>query len=120
MGCGLIPHSALLGVRRIARPQAGMHLIQSGLGGTCQRVKLGSPLHQRIFAAKNAIMRGKPRLFGRKGAKHQSGWSGHPQADAIERAFGNLSGGHKIGHTPELPAKSESGVVAASDSVIDS
>ena len=22
----------------------------------------------------------------------------HPQADAIERAFGNLSGGHRIGH----------------------
>ena len=28
----------------------------------------------------------------------------HPQADAIERAFGNLSGGHRIGHMPELPA----------------
>ncbi len=26
----------------------------------------------------------------------------HPQADAIERAFGNLSGGHKIGHTPAV------------------
>ena len=38
----------------------------------------------------------------------------HPQADAIERAFGNLSGGHKIGHTPELPEKSESDVIAAS------
>lgn len=37
----------------------------------------------------------------------------HPQADAIERAFGNLSGGHKIGHSPELPAKEESGKVAA-------
>jgi integrase len=39
----------------------------------------------------------------------------HPQADAIERAFGNFSGGHKIGHTPELPAKDESGTMAASD-----
>jgi hypothetical protein len=27
----------------------------------------------------------------------------HPQADAIERAFGKLSGGHKIGHNSELP-----------------
>jgi integrase len=27
----------------------------------------------------------------------------HPQADAIERAFGNLAGGHRIGHSPELP-----------------
>jgi len=40
----------------------------------------------------------------------------HPQADAIERAFGNLSGGHKIGHTLELATKSASGAVAASDS----
>jgi len=40
----------------------------------------------------------------------------HPQADAIERAFGNLSGGHKIGHTAELPEKSESGEIAASSS----
>jgi hypothetical protein len=39
----------------------------------------------------------------------------HPQADAIERAFGNLSGGHKIGHTLELAAKGESGAIAASD-----
>jgi integrase len=37
----------------------------------------------------------------------------HPQADAIERAFGNLSGGHKIGHRLELPAESESGQMAA-------
>ena len=37
----------------------------------------------------------------------------HPQADAIERAFGNLSGGHKIGHTLELPAKIDNGEVAA-------
>jgi len=37
----------------------------------------------------------------------------HPQADAIERAFGNLSGGHKIGHSPELPAEEESGQEAA-------
>jgi len=37
----------------------------------------------------------------------------HPQADAIERAFGNLSGGHKIGHTPQLPANIESGQTAA-------
>jgi hypothetical protein len=44
----------------------------------------------------------------------------HPQADAIERAFGNLSGGHKIGHTPELPAKNESGESAASDCQIGS
>jgi integrase len=42
----------------------------------------------------------------------------HPQADAIERAFRNLSGRHRIGHTPELPAKSESGENAASDSQI--
>jgi integrase len=40
----------------------------------------------------------------------------HPQADAIERAFGNLSDGHKIGHTLELPAKSESDAIAASGS----
>jgi hypothetical protein len=37
----------------------------------------------------------------------------HPQADAIERAFGNLPGGHKIGHSQELPAKNESGQLAA-------
>ena len=37
----------------------------------------------------------------------------HPQADAIERAFGNLAGGHKIGHSPELPANEESGQPAA-------
>jgi len=37
----------------------------------------------------------------------------HPQADAIERAFGNLSGGHKIRHSPELPPKEASGRVAA-------
>jgi hypothetical protein len=43
----------------------------------------------------------------------------HPQADAIERTFGNLSGGHKIGHRAELPAKSESGAMAASDSKIE-
>ena len=33
----------------------------------------------------------------------------HPQADAIERAFGKLSGGHKIGHNPELPPKDDDG-----------
>jgi integrase len=44
----------------------------------------------------------------------------HPQADAIERAFGNLADGHKIGHRPELPAKSESGTMAANDSQIES
>jgi hypothetical protein len=33
----------------------------------------------------------------------------HPQADAIERAFGNLSGGHKIEHNPELTAMNERG-----------
>lgn len=37
----------------------------------------------------------------------------HPQADAIERAFGNLAGGHNIGHTAKLPPKSESGQQAA-------
>jgi integrase len=37
----------------------------------------------------------------------------HPQADAIERAFGNLAGGHRIGHSPELPAKEGSGQAAA-------
>jgi len=37
----------------------------------------------------------------------------HPQADAIERAFGNFSGGHKIRHSPELPAKGKSDRVAA-------
>jgi len=44
----------------------------------------------------------------------------HPQADAIERAFGNLSDGHKIGHTRKLPAKGESGAKAANDSEIAS
>jgi integrase len=44
----------------------------------------------------------------------------HPQADAIERAFGNFSGGHKIGHTPQLPAKSENGENAASDCRVES
>jgi hypothetical protein len=39
----------------------------------------------------------------------------HSQTDAIERAFGDDSGGHKIGQMPELPAKSESGREAASD-----
>ncbi len=39
----------------------------------------------------------------------------HPQADAIERAFGNLVGGRKLGHTPESAAKSESGQEAAND-----
>ena len=38
----------------------------------------------------------------------------HPQADAIERAFGKLLGGHSFGHTSELAAKSESGAKAAS------
>jgi hypothetical protein len=33
----------------------------------------------------------------------------HPQADAIERAFEKLSGGHKIGHSPELPSNTDSG-----------
>lgn len=33
-----------------------------------------------------------------------------PQADAIERAFGNSSGGHRIGHNPELPDSSECGL----------
>jgi integrase len=46
----------------------------------------------------------------------------HPQADAIERAFGKFSdaqsGGHNIGHTPQLAAKSESGTMAASDKQI--
>jgi hypothetical protein len=37
----------------------------------------------------------------------------HLQADAIERAFGNHSGRRKTGQTPELPAKIESGQVAA-------
>lgn len=43
----------------------------------------------------------------------------HPQADAIERAFGNLSGGHKIGHTLELPKKSGSATEAASSTQIE-
>jgi hypothetical protein len=38
----------------------------------------------------------------------------HPQADAIERAFGNLSGGHRIGHSPELAANEEGDQAAAS------
>jgi integrase len=38
----------------------------------------------------------------------------HPQADAIERAFGNLSGGHKIGHTAELPVRTDRGDGVAS------
>jgi hypothetical protein len=37
----------------------------------------------------------------------------HPRADAIERAFGKLSGGYKSGHSPELPQKCESGSEAA-------
>jgi integrase len=37
----------------------------------------------------------------------------HPQADAIERAFGNLSGGHRIGHSPELPTNEEGAQVVA-------
>jgi hypothetical protein len=32
----------------------------------------------------------------------------HPQADAIERAFGKLSGGHNIGHSRELPRNDNS------------
>lgn len=43
----------------------------------------------------------------------------HPQADAIERAFGKLSGGHKFGHTRDLPEKSESVAPAASTTIID-
>jgi hypothetical protein len=34
----------------------------------------------------------------------------HPQADAIERAFGNLSGGHKTEHNPESAANTEGGI----------
>lgn len=37
----------------------------------------------------------------------------HPQADAIERAFGNLTGRHRIGHRPELPENKESDQVVA-------
>ena len=37
----------------------------------------------------------------------------HPQADAIERAFGNLSGGHKIGHSGELAVKENSALLLA-------
>jgi integrase len=51
----------------------------------------------------------------------------HPQADAIERAFGRLGagddsgklqrlGGHNFGHSPESPTKSKSGQEAASHS----
>jgi integrase len=32
----------------------------------------------------------------------------HPQADAIERAFGKLAGGHKIGHSTQLSQNEES------------
>ena len=31
----------------------------------------------------------------------------HPQADAIERAFGKLAGGHKIGHSTQLSQNAE-------------
>jgi hypothetical protein len=41
----------------------------------------------------------------------------HPQADAIERAFGNLAGGHRIGHSPELPANEESDQEVANTSL---
>jgi integrase len=44
----------------------------------------------------------------------------HPPADAIERAFGKFSGGHNIGHTPQLAAKNESGAKAATDKQIES
>jgi hypothetical protein len=43
----------------------------------------------------------------------------HPQADAIERAFKRIGGGHNFGHTLELPAKTESGPEAANHSVIE-
>jgi integrase len=36
----------------------------------------------------------------------------HPQAEAIERAFGKLAGGHNFGHTQALPEKSETCVQA--------
>jgi integrase len=43
----------------------------------------------------------------------------HPQADAIERAFGNLAsrhvGGHKIGHTAKLRERVDSGSQDATD-----
>jgi integrase len=57
----------------------------------------------------------------------------HPQADAIERAFGKFAGtqltqykpiqaegGHKIGHTLELPAKAENGAEGVTSCEIDS
>jgi hypothetical protein len=54
------------------------------------------------------------------GSHHAAGYiatqSCHSQGDAIERAFGNLAGGHKIGHSAELPAKDESGQPAANAS----
>lgn len=37
----------------------------------------------------------------------------HPQADAIERAFGKMTGGHNFGHTAELPAKTNDGAETA-------
>jgi hypothetical protein len=40
----------------------------------------------------------------------------HPQADAIERAFGKLPGGHKTGHIPELTANNESDQESANGS----
>jgi len=43
----------------------------------------------------------------------------HPQADAIERAFESLAGGHKIGHTPELPETSGLSDESATDCQID-
>lgn len=38
----------------------------------------------------------------------------HPQAEAVERAFAKLSGGHKSGHTPLLPPKRDAEQVHAS------
>lgn len=37
----------------------------------------------------------------------------HPQAEAIERAFGNLEGRHRIGHNPNSPESIGSGQLAA-------
>ena len=43
----------------------------------------------------------------------------HPQADAIERAFGRISAGHNIGHNPQLVEKSECDSMSASDDKIE-
>jgi integrase len=41
----------------------------------------------------------------------------HPQADAIERAFGNLAGGHKIGHSRDMALSAKQAPEGTTDSL---